>query len=199
MTIVTDDLCRVTARMLWQSTVTMIGTFYAAMAGGPVTDGDAVADLAEWVDRVYDTMDVLLSDDLVFVDLIIDKVLPTPSHLDTVPWPTMTNGGAAGDPLPSGVAGLVSFSTQVFRRRGRKYIGGMAEAQLLGGLWTSSCLTAMATFGSEAGTTFAGVNSGELWVPVVFSVLDETVGVITASVAHAVPAYQRRRRPGVGI
>src|SRR5205809_3945510 len=55
-------------------------------------------------------------------------------------------GANTGDPLPYGVAALVTFPTATSRRRGRTFIPGFCESDSSGATWTSGTFTAMGNF-----------------------------------------------------
>lgn len=199
MTVPIGGVLRLTGRMLWQNSVVMIGTHYCVLSGSAEEDADAVLATTGWMDAMYTEIQPVLTNDMDFVDIIVDQVLVSQRHLDTVPWPSLTGGGSSSEPLPSGVAALVSFSTSTLKRRGRKYIGGLTESLVTGGTLSSSFMTDLAAFAGEATNPFAGMALGAIWTPVIFSVIGNTYTTISAAVVRSVPAYQRRRRPGTGI
>lgn len=107
-------------------------------------------------------------------------------------------GTNAGDPLPPGVALLVTFPTNQLKTRGRKFIPGLAEVQTTGGLFSGSVLTQAAAYAAAIAAGFIGGVSG---VPSIFGVVDKLgmFKTFTGGIVSTVPAYQRRRKQGVGI
>lgn len=108
-------------------------------------------------------------------------------------------GTSAGGPMPPGVAGYVAGYTAIPKARGSKYAPGPSEALINEGEFTTTgqaallglaaALIATISTGSGAGLV-AGVLSKKLAMFVAFEAI---------SAYNTAPAYQRRRRAGVGI
>lgn len=114
-----------------------------------------------------------------------------------------TPGTNVGDPLPHGAAALNRHITTVFRRQGRHFIPGMAEAETALGLFASAALSDMADYGAIFDdTVIEGGNQYDWGVYNVdaASVLFQTFAQASNTViANGIVAYQRRRKPLVGI
>lgn len=105
-------------------------------------------------------------------------------------------GDDVNEMLPHGVAGLLTFPTTVSKTRGRKFIAGLSENAVADGVWIASCLTNLLDM---ADTYMDDVIYDSVYVfrPVLLSTKG-TVHNFNAYSASGTPAYQRRRKPGVG-
>jgi len=99
----------------------------------------------------------------------------------------------AGEALPHGVAGLITYPTLYPRVRARSYIPGLTEADCVDGVWHANLIAVLEDWGDEHldGITGAGSDTYAACVP-------RNNGVVALLVSRKVstyPAYQRRRRP----
>src|SRR6185369_230455 len=106
-----------------------------------------------------------------------------------------------GDALPYGVSALVTFPTATSRRRGRTFIPGFCESDGNGAVWTSGTVGAMGDF---ADIIINGYVGGTPTVDFLFVVADAVnpstdFSLPTGTLIRSIPAYQRRRKQGVGI
>ena len=117
--------------------------------------------------------------------------------LDSVPH--SMDGISGNVMLPQGVAGLVKFYTGVGRYRGRKYVPGLTTLRVgSDGTFTSGLATDLAFWGLEVDDPV--VSGGVSFTPGVFNTAAERFTRFSGTVESSpIPAYQRRRREGVGI
>jgi len=110
------------------------------------------------------------------------------------------DGESIGDPLPSGVAILGELLTDTSRVVGKKYVGGLSELAQTAGQWISTVSAAMLSSISEWMAQFQDlVDTTTYYVPGVYSTKALAFKPFTgAGVVRAIPAYQRRRKEGVG-
>jgi len=108
------------------------------------------------------------------------------------------NGVGIGQVMPAAVSAFISANTAVPKIRGRKYLPGMDEGNVDAGKLNTGALTSlallliyyMATFDTGTATHFVpGVLSRSLQYFVAFD---------ASGLVNDIPAYQRRRKPGVG-
>lgn len=105
-----------------------------------------------------------------------------------------------GDPLPSGVAGLLTAYTTISKVIGKKYLPGLSEVAQTAGLWVVGVLSAML----QSGLNWIGAfnldpaSEGRMY-PGVWSLKTISYQSFLGVGARDVPAYQRRRKQGVGI
>jgi len=111
------------------------------------------------------------------------------------------DGGSIGDPLPSGVAALITIGTDVSRVMAKKYLGGLSETGQTAGLWVAGVLTALAStaLAWRNGWICTHMTDTSLF-PGVWSLKTGGFKLLTgAAEVSDVPAYQRRRKAGVGV
>lgn len=112
-------------------------------------------------------------------------------------------GGSVNDPHPHGVAALGRVITDSFRRQGRHFMPGLTDEQFEVGLLVSAALVDLADYmvqfaeGITAdGSTFGWVTYNTEPTSVLFQTASRYVGAV---IANNIAAYQRRRKPLVGI
>jgi hypothetical protein len=159
-----------------------------------------MADMKDWMERILSPIqpDVVVSCDITGAS-VYQKVGPLWNLLgntSVVFVPTNSD-----DPLPSGVAALITWNTYVSKVQGKKYFPGMSESRTTAGLWIATILAHLASVAVEWIAGFDGLSdSTSHWYPGVWSskmLSFQSFG--TAGSIPDVPAYQRRRKAGVGI
>lgn len=116
------------------------------------------------------------------------------------PAPVVFAPASIGDPLPSGVAALVTAYTPISKVIGKKYLVGLSEIAQTAGLWVGPVLAAMLQSGLAWINTFdCDPPSEGRFYPGVWSLKQAGfIGFAAALSTRDVPAYQRRRKAGVG-
>lgn len=203
MAVVTGDILRIVASMLWTDGNINQNVFNAQITGGggPWDDQDVTDDAEDWLDNMYLNMTPSCSDEFDGNEVIVYKYDAIGDDWDEVASQTWTwNPTAADDQLPRGVAGLVRLWTTDPDVQGKKYIPGMTEGTVTDGLVNAANLVAMLAFGADWYLPFVGATTGATFTPGVWSVVDT---VFRAGVDHiaanAIMSYQRRRKRNVGI
>lgn len=203
MSLVSGDIIRIVASMLWTDGNVNQNIFNAVLTGGgsPWADQDIVDDAEAWLDNLYANMVTYCSDELDGNEVIVYKYDAVHDDWDEVGSQSWTwDPTQATEQLPRGVAGLVRLWTTDPDVQGKKYLPGITEGHLTDGLYVAGVITAMLAFGADWYTPFAGGTSGATWTPGVWSVAQT---VFKAAVDHfatsTIPAYQRRRKRNVGI
>lgn len=165
------------------------------LSGGPVDALDFGADLVDYFTQLYGYIlpicnAVTVINDLIFSGLAGVNVAGPFSMSDI-------DGDLTNNPVPFGVAGLISFPTGIKRVIMKKYWGVFDDSMLdASGNWSSTAVSAMATAAAHMAQprTYNGrsIEYGyyspkvSAWVPA------EGWNIKT------LPAYQTRRRPGTG-
>lgn len=189
------DVIKVVARMA------MLGqeilNVYHFISSDPVFDADVLDDLAQFMDDVYDTIDGVLVDNLSFVDLSITNETDG-TDIGVVGWPALTVGAVGADMAPTGIAGLVTLPTAFLGTRGRKFIPGISESNITDSVIIGAMVAFLQDYGDLLIAPFLGATSGEPWQYVVVD-KDGFARVPTEAIVANIPAYQRRRKVGVGI
>lgn len=196
MTVVQNDVLRMTAEM-------SVGSFdiqnifhYQYTSVASVTDAQALLDAAVILEALYDIiledLSITMTFDQVRVQNITQDVL-----LGTTGWPVLTAGEEASGALPLTNAALLTFTTAVPRTRGGTYYGGMTEIQnTTAGTILAATVTRLVALALEQLTEQN--LSGRLYSYILVNREFGTVIPFTAAIVHTVFRTQRRRRPGVG-
>jgi len=106
-------------------------------------------------------------------------------------------GTVGGENMPAGVAMYCQMGTNTPKVFGRKYIGGVAEGVIQDGYLTDAAVSRLATY---TGVCLSRIADGAVHLdPGVISAKEgRFVEFNNTGFAFNVPAYQRRRKPGVG-
>jgi hypothetical protein len=84
--------------------------------------------------------------------------------------------------------------------QGKKYVAGLSEGHCDDGLWQSGLVSALSDAAEDWLTAFVGAVSSADWQPGVWSPTRTNFYAATGSYAvPTIPAYQRRRKRGVGV
>ena len=205
MTILHGQIFRVAARMFGPDNQDIMNVFYFQNEfTTSMTDEDFVNDLVHEVTVLFHTLEGGMSSKYVPADISIDQVgvetgrIVVERNLGAFPWGPEFDPDASTDPLPSGVALLVRFTTFGVRTIGRKFLAG----------WHEGMNNSNGDFGSTAvgyASAFANILmdaillEGTNYVRAVVYSKRSTMWVgFLSAVISAIPAYQRRRRSGVG-
>lgn len=197
MSVVPNDLIEVVARLNWAGLVAFQNRFHVKFTGAtPITDVNAADDLADWMNDLYTSINAYIWDNIAYGDIAWrDITQGTPLALE--PWPVLTVGGSASDPVAFGVSLVLTTYTAFKRIRGRKFFPIFGEGSMTGGFYLGGVLTAAAAALVIWMTPFTGVASGLGWTPGVIDQSNVFHDFILGRVRN-VPGYQRRRKPGVG-
>lgn len=188
-----NDVIKVTATMSYIGQT--IQNVYHFGLGADQDDGFVIADLADLLEGAYTNLlpnlvDLLDFQSISFYNLTEDQ------NLGEYAWPSLTDGTATGEGLPTGVAGLVTFPTLAPKTRGRKFIAGISETFQADGVLVGTVLTNLLAFGADLlGVQVGGFGTTGLWG--VVNALG-TFFALQEALSTNVPAYQRRRKQGVG-
>lgn len=203
MAISTGDILRLVASQIWVDGNIMQNVFAMQItgAGGPWDDGDVLDDLEDYTDFVYQNHQTLVSDQVSGNEIfgyVWDPVGLDWDLFGTEPW---TFGFTdAGSELPRGVAAFMKAPTSNPDVQGRKYWGGPTELSLVSGLWNAGYIAALVLTGADWITPVIGVLTAATITPGVWSVKNKAFFPFDLEVnISTIPAYQRRRKRGVGI
>lgn len=203
MSVSVGDILRIVATVAWTDGNIMQNVFNALIvgSGGPFDDDDIVTDSVSWVVNMWDNMRTDLSDQLNSSQVQVykyDAVGDDWDEVGTGAWiQTFTE---IDDQLPRGAAALVLARTENPDSLGKKYIGGYCENALTNGLYTAGIITEMLAFAADWILEFTGAASGADFDPGVWSVVNKVLYDFVDNIqASTIPAYQRRRKRGVGV
>lgn len=193
----TNDILRIGA--LWtHNAVTIIGnTFHVRVtAGGGLDYPDAADDVSEYMEDIYDEVDLWFSDEMATYGLTLANITQDTTY-GAFAWTNPMAGTEVAGWLPQGVCCLTWGRTTKPRVQTRKYWGVFTEAGQTDGKWVAAVETACATAHNLHHTAFVGTN-GLTVLGVAYNRLTQDVNEVTSIASTDVPAYQRRRRLGRG-
>ena len=196
-------ILRVVATLLFPDSVVAQNVFYVMFNddGTSADEEDVLDDLVDWIEGAYDTIKTYLVSAITMDDIHVYVRDTGENDWDEVGVKdvnvTMSGGS---DMIPHGVAALLHMGTTDADVTGSKFIGGIIDNSLTTSDFTSGVLTALALWGLEWVGNFVGTATAATFNPGVFSVaknaffVSDQIGLLNAQCA-----YQRRRKPGVGI
>jgi len=198
---VTGEIARITVRYTQLGGSEAQNVFYTQLLSGTVTDAQALIDLDNWVNAGWlDEWEDEASEDaegigadfvIVNTDGTVDRSLGSSSYTSHV-------GTLTQDEEPPATSYFMYAPTAVPKIRGRKFVPGVPEGRVVDGLLTSGALSALIVLADYYVNTYVN-GSNSYGMGVLSTVLQEFVPFIDSYVISDVPAYQRRRKPGVGI
>ena len=203
MSVSTGDIVRIVATMLFTDGNVMQNVFNAVIsgAGGPWDNEDVIGDALTWINEIYANLTIQVSDDVDGSQIqgyTYDAVGDDWDEFASENW--AWNPSDTGQILPRGVASLINLKTEDADVSGKKYFGGHSEGGLDDGLWHTDLVTALIAAGIDWVADFVGSETGASWAPGVWSPTNTAFyNAGTVMVIPFVPAYQRRRKRGVGI
>ena len=165
-----------------------------AATGG--TDTEFANGAIGWLEAFFQDLDNLMVNDAKFEQVTFYNITQD-RPAGVYPWATLTEGVGTGNALPEGVAALVVLYTDVKRVIGKKYFGGFGSVALDDFVWDAAAKTLLDTVASDMLSPFTAAGTDT----VIHGVYRRALGTfvqLRSAVARTVPAYQRRRKPGVG-
>lgn len=203
MAVADGAILRIVASLLFPESVIAQNVFYAVFAdtGGSDDEQDVVDDLAEWLEDAYALLDGFIDTSVALTDIKVYVYDSIDDDWDEVGQASIGLGfSGAPDMLPHGVAYLTHAKTTDPDVQAGKFVGGFTEGGQSDGIWLAAINTVMATWGAAWVTSFIGTLTGGTFGPGVWSVAQHVFKLFNGTIVlNSIPAYQRRRKPGVGI
>lgn len=203
MTVTVGTVLKVVCTLVHLDTGVIQNVFNAVVggSGGPFDDADITEDLNTWVEDIYSEILDMVSEDITASETTSYEYDTGDDDWDElgseVPSLIFTR---TEDLLPRGVALLINAKTTDPDVNGKKYFGGLTEVYWDGTAWNVALFTQMADLSLIWGTEFVGAASGATITPAIWSPTRLAAYPLTGTfVMPVVAAYQRRRKPGVGI
>lgn len=197
MTISDGDILRVSAVLARGGSDAIVNVYHVeATDVDPLLQDGLRQDLQDWMEAIYGLINTRIPISVSYEQIEIFNVTdggPEP----TEPWLTLTLGTAAGDEIPDGVSALSIGRTGVSKVLGKKFWPIFTENQLTDGLFDGVTTTQVAVAAAEWITPFTGATLGE-WTPGVWSRGVASFRPFISADGNNIPAYQRRRKRGVG-
>lgn len=191
------DVLRVTASFVATNSSQIQNTFHF-VCGNVVEISDALvrAGVGDIIEQIYAPIIGWCSEE-VFTDFIDVFIIEGAQALGQQSWPTLIAGSATGDMMPSGTSILTIGRTGVSRRIGKKYWPPGSESNNADGLWAGGYISAALAASVKTYEPLIAAN-GLILTGVVYDRLLAVSRLVFESVAYGIPAYQRRRKQGVG-
>lgn len=203
MSITVGEILQIVAVLQWLDGDIMQNVYNAVVtgSGGPYDEDDVVDDMEDWMDDIYANLSGRMSDEVDGSEVrvyVYDPVDDDWDEIGTNAWGF--NPTDAGEQQPRGIAALINCKTADPDVNGKKYFGGSTESSALDGIWAAAHLTALALVGIDWVTAFVGATSGADFTPGIWSPTRTNFYQMSGQVViPTIPAYQRRRKQGVGI
>lgn len=198
MTIENDSILRVVATLSIGSVSKAQNVFHVTLTtGGPEDDSQVVTDVLEWIEDIYGEVESNIKDDVELDKIeVYERVSGAWEPVGALPgaWA----GVAVVDRMPSGCAQLLYGYKSRTGHTDKKYIPGMHDDCADG----DEIVTVSKTRGDAAALQWITQHvavSGNLYTPIHFNPAAEYAVAYVASGSSERVAYQRRRKPGVGL
>lgn len=203
MTVPANAILRLVATLAMPDSTIAQNIFYLKfLADGTSTDEQDVLDDCEaYIDAIYTELEGAMSTAVSGVEMhvyIRDVVGGDWDEIGKNAWTFV--GTNATDMAPHGVAALVHARTTDPDVNAAKYFPGFVEANFTGSTVIASALTVLVAASVDWVTVFAGPNTLSAFDPGVWST--KNLAFFDFNLTTIIPtivAYQRRRKPGVGI
>jgi len=165
------------------------------------SDAVVLTAIADWAELTWgpvwaagadvNTLLTSVAVDIVTTAGLVDRNLGSASF--TVP------GTDTGETNPAACSGYLQANTGTPKTRGRKFLYGAGNGDIVRGLWGATYLAELALALTEYLTLIDIGGVSNLNPGVIATVLAVFKQFSGSGVVTNVPAYQRRRKPGVGI
>lgn len=203
MSIDTGTVLRIVAIMAFTDGEIAMNVFNAVIAGGggPWDEADVVTEAKAWLNTMYGNLTASIADTLDGSELKVYEFDPGDVDWDEIGSDSWTwDPSSTGDPYARGVSHLINVRTTNPDVNGKKYIPGLQEGAITDGTFLPGVLGFLADFADDMTAPFTGGTTGATWTPGVWSQKGGTFYACNGNyTVPTEPAYQRRRRRGVGI
>lgn len=199
MSVKINDVLKITVQGATTLTATFQNVYHCIWtAPDDADEPDVIAAVGEWCeDWLADLTDLLTTTTHFDQVMIYNETQDQPVGTYA---PVIAAGTVATDPLPSGVAFLVSLYTGFKRTIGKKFIAGFPEAATTLGEWGPATLGAVAVLATYwIGPQNPSVGYSFTMCTFKKTLLLKVAHAISGGIVRATPAYQRRRKIGVGM
>jgi hypothetical protein len=203
MSISDGTILKIVVSLLLPDTVIAQNVFYSVVADLVTSDDedDVVTDLVTYVEDMYDQLTGIISDTVVASDIKVYEYDSNDDDWDEVGTDTWADIFASGsDMMPHGVACLIHARSTDPDTHASKYIPGLSDNNALDSDITGAAVVVLADFADVWVAPFIGTETGGTFGPGVWSEADTVFKIFNGNyTVNGLVAYQRRRKPGVGI
>jgi len=203
MTLAVGDILRVVAVLSWLDGDILQNVFNVKIDSGtgPFAVADVLDDMVDWLDNMYANFVAQMSDEINGSECRVYIWDTVGLDWDEVGIEAFTfNPTGADEQLPRGTALLINAKSVDPDVNGKKYLGAHTEASVTDGLFTAGEITRAAAFAVDWFTDFTGAASAAEFDPGIWSPTQEAFfSMGEVAIVPSIPAYQRRRKNGVGV
>ena len=162
-------------------------------------EDDITSDIKDWIQALYANVVGNMSDQAALALLSCYWLATIPNEWElfgeTTPTQSFTD---VTEMLPHGVSALVRAYTTRAKTIGRKYLPAFCEDAQEDGSWVAGAITNLTAYSVDWGDIIE-MDANNFLRPAIYSYGQAYVFELTGDfVVSAIPAYQRRRRPGSG-
>ena len=200
MTVQTNDIIKTVVDYFYPGAGTALNIFYHKLFDAPQTDTDVLDALETFFDTEWGELwDEIASDQATLGNISAQIVSPTGVVLRDLGSRVINRVGTeVSQVMPAAVSGYMQAYTQTPQIRGSKYVPGIAETAVDNGQFNATATTNLVALLTQYLDNVL-VTAGNNLVP---GVLSDKVGDFVAFTdsgsINTIPAYQRRRKEGVG-
>jgi len=202
MSITEGTIIRIVASMILPDSVIAQNVFYAVLTGGsgPWDEADIVLDAIDYMDLIYTVWATFGSDQANVDQIQVYEYDSIDDDWDEVGSGVLNKtGGVAADMLPHGVAAFTQARSSDPDVSAKKYWAAATETAQADGAWTGATVTGLAILADAWVDGDVGSASGANIIAGVWSPTETNFFYFNQNITvNATPAYQRRRKPGVG-
>ena len=177
-----------------------LNVFFFRVLVAILSDPEVLQALVDWITNDWaTTWDSLAGTSSELTSVEVSVVNPDGTTNRTIGSQNINHAGSvAGASTPGGVAGYLQANTAIPKTRGRKFVPFLADNSVTAGYLASGALGPMAALLTDY-LTNVPYNTVDVLGPGVLSrTLLQFVPFNNSGTYTDVPAYQRRRKPGVG-
>lgn len=200
MSVADNSILRVAAHFLLSNASDIVNVYHYVMdSTGDVSEANVLTDLLALIQGLMGNLTNYYNDDVSLDEI---EVWVRNTTLDRWDYVGSTDGSWAGTVatdqyLPSGVCPLVTADSSDAHAKGRKYLPPPDEGNLSSGLWITNLMNVLGDYLDDYTSTYIGTYAE--WAA---GIWQETPGTFAqfsgTGKTTNVPAYQRRRKLGVG-
>ena len=201
MTINEGDIIKTVLEYVVPGSSQALNVFHWVYGGIEKEDTLVVSDLVEWAtDDWGDDWAALADNNTQLSNMILQQVDNVGLVLRDIGSAFLNIDGAAvsGSVMPAANSAYIQADTATPGVQGRKYIPGATEEQVEQGIFGPGAIVTMGFLLLDWITTFTPTSGGSYFPGVISSKLLDFELFQASGLIEDVPAYQRRRKPGVG-
>lgn len=195
------DIIKVILNYIYPGASEALNIFYWVYGGLDKEDAQVLDDLEEfYTDQWGAEWSDLADDNSELENMVVQVVGPDGAVLRDIGLVPLNISGdlIAGSVSPAAVAGYIQGDTAVPRVMGRKYVPAIREESLNQGEFDAAGLVTLGLMLLDYVTRLDPTSGGSFFPGVVSAKEGDFVPFQTSGLIESIPAYQRRRKRGVG-